>query len=161
MRKENLRNTVCTNLMAALATINNNVNEVYLTDIHTDLFFWGNEIMPDERGIQRVIVRDRNVEYPEDRYDSHPQELFIEISIGVVSAVNETTKDVHDKLINICDDIIYCIGLSRDTLNTNSIDTQLSDIGEPDITDAPHPYGEILLTLKISYTNYLWLDDEY
>jgi hypothetical protein len=160
MRKPNLRNTITSELITALQSINKNVNDDYLSDISQSVFFWGNPIVENQRNIQRVIVRDLNIEIPEDRYDAHHQAVYIKIIIGIASAENETTQDVHDKLINITDDIIYCIGINRDTLCHDTIDYLLEDIGDPDIFNAPYPCGEMALTLKVNFVNDLWLNND-
>jgi hypothetical protein len=158
-RQANLRNTVLTELIAALKTIDGTGD--YITDLSNAVEFWGNPVIPakEKSGLKRVMVRDSNLVYDERRYDSHPQTLTVTIDFGYVGAANETTLEVHHFLCNAIDDVIYMLGKNADTLFHDTIEYFLADISDPDISDDPLPYGEITLMLEIKFINHLWLDD--
>lgn len=159
-RQTDLRLITIPELLAVLELINGAGD--YVTNLAGKISFWGkDEIEPkNNRGLIVVNVKDGNAVYTEKRFDSHPQNLFVTITVGYVSAEGQATLDVWTYLINALGDIMYCIGQNLDTLCHDSIEYHLTDISDPDISDDPLPYGEITLTMEIDFTNYRWLSNE-
>jgi hypothetical protein len=158
MRQPNLINTITAEIITALKTIDGAGD--YLTDISESVFFYLHKSIGEQKQTaQRRIVIEWEPNEPEQESNEHSEAADLKFFISYSSAIGEDIKKVHDELVNMMDDIKYCIGLNRDTLEHDSIVYKNPILDSLDITDGSYPYGVLVLTVPVEYINYRWLDD--